>query len=98
MLNRSILLLVTTILFASCQSGNAHNVEAQQPAFTPANGSPISVPPGPGNVITGDVNNDKKPDLVVACGRSRSITILFGKGDGEFAAAANPVNLPHPPA
>jgi VCBS repeat protein len=97
MLNRSILLLVTTILFASCQSGNAHNVEAQQPAFTPANGSPISVPPGPGNVITGDVNNDKKPDLVVASGRSRSITILLGKGDGQFAAATNPISLPHSP-
>ena len=98
MINHSILLLVATILFASCQSGSANNVEAQQSSFTPAAGSPISVPTGPGNVIIGDINNDKRPDLVVACGRSRSITILFGKGDGEFAAAANPVNLPHPPA
>jgi len=97
MINRSILLLVATILLASCQSGSANNIEAQQSPFTPAAGSPISVPAGPGNVIIGDVNNDKKPDLVVACGRSRSITILFGKGDGQFAAAANPINLPHPP-
>ncbi len=97
MLNRSILLLVATILFASCQSGNANNVEAQQLSFTPAAGSPISVPAGPGNVVIGDVNNDKKPDLVVASGKSRSITILFGKGDGQFAAAANPINMTHPP-
>ena len=97
MLNRSILLLAATILFASCQAGNAHNIEAQQSPFTPAAGSPISVPPGPGNIIIGDVNNDKKPDLIVACGRSRSITILLGKGDGQFAATANPINLPYPP-
>jgi FG-GAP-like repeat len=97
MLNHAILLLVTTILLASCQSGNANNVEAQQSSFTPAAGSPISVPAGPGNVITGDVNNDKKLDLIVACGKSRSITILLGKGEGQFAAAANPINMPHPP-
>ena len=98
MFNRSILLLVTTILFASCQSGQAHDVEAQESPFTPAAGSPISVPPGPGNVTIGDVNNDKKPDLIVACGRSRSITILLGKGDGQFAAAANPISLPYSPS
>jgi len=97
MINHSILLLVTTLLFASCQSGNANNVEAQQSSFTPAVGSPISVPAGPGNVIIGDVNNDKKLDLIVACGRSRSLTILLGKGDGQFAAAANAINMPHPP-
>ena len=49
MINHSILLLVTTVLFASCQSGNANNVEAQQSSFMPAAGSPISVPAGPGN-------------------------------------------------
>jgi hypothetical protein len=91
------LLLVLGLLFISCPSGNTNNAEAQQPSFTPATGSPISVPSGPGNVIMGDVNNDKKPDLLVACGRSRSITILLGKGDGQFAAAANPINMTHPP-
>lgn len=97
MFNHSILLLVTTVLFASCQSGNANNVEAQQPSFVPATGSPISVPAGPGNVITGDVNNDKKLDLFVASGKSRSIIILLGKGDGQFTAAANSISMPHPP-
>ncbi|HKG59290.1 MAG TPA: VCBS repeat-containing protein [Pyrinomonadaceae bacterium] len=96
--NHSLLLLVATILgITSCQSGNANHVEPQQSSFTPAAGSPISVPGGPGNVITGDVNNDKKPDLVVACGKSRSITIMLGKGDGQFATTANPINLTHPP-
>jgi hypothetical protein len=93
----SIFLAATILAFTSCQSGNAGNAEAQQSSFKPAAGSPISVPPGPGNVIIGDVNNDKKPDLLVACGRSRSITILLGKGNGQFVAAANPISMPHPP-
>jgi len=91
------ILLATILAFNSCQTGNANNAEPQQSLFTPAAGSPISVPPGPGNVIIGDVNKDKNPDLLVACGKSRSITILLGKGNGQFVAAANPINMPHPP-
>ena len=92
----SILLPASTLLcllFASCQSGNANS----QSLFTPAPGSPISVAGGPGNLVIGDVNNDKKLDLVVACGKNRSVTILLGKGDGRFAAAANSTTVPHSP-
>jgi hypothetical protein len=85
------------LLFTSCQSGNANNIEAQQSFFTPAPGSPISIPGGAGNVIIGDVNNDKKPDLVVTCGKNRSIAVLLGKGDGQFAAAAISTTVPHMP-
>ena len=31
------------------------------------------------------MNRDSKPDLVVASGTSRSLTVLLGKGDGHFA-------------
>jgi hypothetical protein len=98
--NRSISLLMPTVLcllFTTCQSGNANNSEAQQSLFVPARGSPVSVPGEPGNVLTGDVNNDQKPDLVVACGKNRSITVLHGKGDGQFDAAGNPIIVPDPP-
>jgi hypothetical protein len=91
------LLLVLGLLSISCQSGVASNAEPQQSLFTPAAGSPISVATGPGNVIIGDVNNDKKPDLVVTSGRNHSISILLGKGNGQFAAAASSINLPFPP-
>ena len=39
----------------------------------------------------------KSLDLVVACGKSRSITVLLGKGDGQFAAAASAIIVPDPP-
>jgi hypothetical protein len=94
---RSILLLATVVLsLTSCQSGNAINIEAQESLFTPAPGSPISVPGGAGNVIIGEVNNDKKPDLVVTCGKNRSIAVLLGKGDGQFAVASS-TSVPQSP-
>jgi len=97
--SRSILVLasiVLCVLFTSCESGNANNVDAQESLFTPAPGSPVSIPGGAGNVIIGDVNNDQKPDLVVTCGRNRSIAVLLGKGDGQFAVAIS-TNVPEIP-
>ena len=80
-----VLTTLALIVFTSCQSGNANGTaEAQQSLFTLAVGSPISIPNGPSNVVIGDMNNDKKPDLVVACGQCRSIIVLPGKGDGQF--------------
>ncbi len=81
----------------ACQSGNANNTEAQQSLFTHATGSPISVPGGAGNVVIGDLNNDKKLDLVVAGAKNRSVAVLLGKGDGQFAASASSTTVPHPP-
>ena len=98
---RTALLLVTTslwvLLITSCQSGSATSTEAQQSLFTNATGSPISIPGEPGNVVIGDMNNDKKPDLVVACGKSRGITILLGKGDGQFGSPASTTTVPDSP-
>jgi len=65
--------------------------------FTQAPGSPISIAGGPGNVVIGDLNNDKKLDLVVTSGRSRSIAVLLGKGDGQFAAPTSTKTVSEPP-
>jgi hypothetical protein len=98
---RAALLLVAAALwfvfFTSCQSGNATNSQSQQSLFSNAPGSPISIAEGPGNVITGDLNNDKKLDLVVACGKNRSIKVLLGKGDGQFAAPASTTTVTDSP-
>lgn len=96
------LLLVSILslpLFTGCQSGNAKVTEAQaaESFFTSAPGSPISLNCGPGNLVIGDMNNDKKPDLVVACGKNKSVLVLPGKGDGQFSAAVSSTTVPDSP-
>ena len=89
-----LLLFASIALWTSCQSGNATNTAETQPSFfTPAPGSPISVAGGASNVRIGDVNNDKNLDLVVSCGKNRTIAVLLGKGDGQFGS---PVSTPLP--
>ena len=48
-------------------------------------------------MVIGDLNNDKKLDLVVAGAKNRSIAVLLGKGDGQFAVSASSTTVPHPP-
>lgn len=95
-----VLLMATALslfLVTSCQTGNATYTQAQHSLVTTAPGSPIPIPDGPSNVVIGDVNTDKKPDLVVALGKTRSITVLLGKGDGQFAAPASTTQVPESP-
>ena len=84
--------------FISCPSGYVpDSQQTQQSLFTNAAGSPISVAAGPGNVLLGDMNNDRKPDLVVACGKSRKVLIFPGKGDGQFGAPLSESAVPDSP-
>lgn len=86
---RSVVLLASIVLcFTACQ--------AQRALFTHAPGSPVAVPGGAGNVVIGDLNNDKKLDLVVSAAKNNSISVLLGKGDGQFATASS-TTVPHPP-
>src|ERR1041384_2123785 len=62
-----------------------------------AQDSPVSVQCGPSNILLGDMNNDRKLDLIVACSRAHSITVLEGKGNGQFGAALSNTTLPDPP-
>src|SRR5262249_54293663 len=78
----------TVLLGSACAAP-----QAQRPLLAPAPDSPIAVAGAPGNVALGDVNQDGKPDLVVASGRG--ITVLLGQGDGRFRAArGSPVKVP----
>ena len=97
-LGRLTLLLVASwsSVFVSCAAGN-NSSKAQQALFTNAPGSPVAIQGGPGNVLIADMNNDRKLDLVVACTRARSITVLEGKGNGQFGAALSNTTLAEAP-
>ena len=96
---RLTLLLVAswTSFFISCPSGNTPSNASEQSLFANAPGSPVSVQGGPGNILIGDMNNDRKLDLVVAFARARSITVLEGKGNGQFGAALSNTTLAEAP-
>jgi hypothetical protein len=42
---------------------------------------------GPMSVAISDLNNDRKPDVIVANGRSNNVTILLGDGKGRLSQA-----------
>ena len=81
----------------SCLSGNTSSHATQQSLFANAPGSPVSVQGGPSNILIGDMNNDRKLDLVVALGRTPSITVLEGKGNGQFGGPLSTTTLAEPP-
>ena len=91
-------LLLAVLFLSSCSTGQANVATQQQTLFAPAPGSPIAVGCGPGNVSIGDLNNDGKHDLVVACGEQRRLVVLLNTGsrEGQFHAS-NPIPLPDPP-
>lgn len=86
-----------TSFFISCPSGNVPSNALQQSLFTNAPNSPVTVQDGPGNVLIGDMNNDRKLDLIVAFARTRSIAVLEGKGNGQFGAALSNTTLAEAP-
>jgi FG-GAP-like repeat len=91
------LLMAASWISFSCPSGNISSDASQQALFDNAPGSPVAVQGGPGNVLIGDMNNDRKLDLVVACAGARSITVLEGKGNGQFGAALSNTTLAEAP-
>ena len=69
--------------------------QAQPPLLEMAEGSPIDIGGAPGGLALGDVDGDRKPDLVVVSGRG--VTVLIGQGDGQFRTTeASPIALPGP--
>ncbi|HYH58408.1 MAG TPA: FG-GAP-like repeat-containing protein [Thermoleophilaceae bacterium] len=78
------------LVSASALTGPAH---AQVPNFVPFSSSPESAGQNPGDVGVGDLNGDGKLDLVVANLGSGNVSVLLGKGTGDFN---QPVTSPEP--
>lgn len=87
----------STSFFISCPSSNTPSNPSQQALFANASGSPVAVQGGPSNILIGDMNNDRKLDLVVGSAQARSITVLEGKGNGQFGAALSNTTLAEAP-
>jgi len=68
----------------------------EEPLFKPAPGSPIAVAGFPGNIALGDVNQDGKPDLVVASGPG--FTVPPGSRSSRAARSPSRVRASHAPA
>ena len=81
------LLLAASAISLPYPSGAAPSDATEQPPFTNAQGSPVVVQGAPNNVLIGDMNNDRKLDLVVSFAQAKAITVLEGKGNGQFGAA-----------
>ena len=91
------LLLTASWSSLSCPSGNTTSNPSQQPLFANAQGSPVAVQGAPNNVLIGDMNNDRKLDLVVSLARARAITVIEGKGGGQFGAPLSTTTVADPP-
>jgi hypothetical protein len=81
----------------ACPAANTPSSESQQSFFASAPGAPVPVKGEPSNILIGDMNNDQKLDLIVACSGARSITVLEGKGNGQFGAVLSNTTLAEPP-
>jgi hypothetical protein len=92
----SLVSFLMMICLSSCSAGHANGDSTQQPIFAVAPGSPVSVPCGASNVVSGDLNKDGKPDLLVTCGEGRALTVLLGTGGGQFRAS-NQIPVPDIP-
>ena len=88
--------LIAILIYSAC-SFSCRSQTVTPSILTPAEHSPIVMPCGPGNLVTGDLNKDGNVDLVVACGETRTLTIFKGLGNGQFEKINSPLSFPYPP-
>ena len=76
----------------------ATQVHSQGPLFEPAPDSPLTVGPGPGQVVLADINRDGHLDMVTRHLLNQSVAVLLGDGKGHFAPVADgPMSFSYQP-
>src|SRR5262249_14909171 len=86
-------LFACTVTLTGLCFGISRSPDPAWPLFVAAPGSPITVTGRPQNLAVGDVNNDGKPDLVIACA-DQQVIVFLGDGKGGFkAAVGSPIKL-----
>src|SRR3990172_6219863 len=80
-------------LTIACRSAG----QAEPPPFQDAPGSLFSVGIPPAALVLAELNHDGILDVITANAESQNLTILFGKGDGQFRAAGQPIPVPIKP-
>ncbi|HKO99114.1 MAG TPA: VCBS repeat-containing protein [Pyrinomonadaceae bacterium] len=88
--------LLAVVFLSSCNAGQANISSSQRPLFIAAPGSPITIACGSSNLVVGDLNNDRKTDLIASCEQARTLTVLLGTGDARFRESP-PIPLPDGP-
>ena len=85
--------MITAAVAVNCGTSSSRVIS------TPATeNSRFAVGTAPGSVEIADLNNDGKPDIVVANEQSNNVTILLGDGKGGFAEAkGSPFPAGHDP-
>lgn len=78
------LLVLSTFLFEGCGQTDSSSSKNN---ITSSDVIKINVGKAPGSVEVADLNNDKLLDLIVSSEQDRSVTILLGKGNGQFEQA-----------
>jgi len=89
-------LLYAAIVLAAGGAGSTRQEQRQTSLFAP--GLRLEVGRQPGDVAVGDVNNDRRIDIVTANGGGGDVTVLLGDGRGGFLPAASswPTGGPKP--
>ena len=82
-MTRSVFPIMTALLFYGSGS-----IDAQTPLLTPAPGSPVSVGPGSGQVLFGDLDRDGHLDMVTR--HLLDLRVRFFRGDGKGGFTAFP--------
>ncbi|MGD8397165.1 MAG: VCBS repeat-containing protein, partial [Candidatus Eiseniibacteriota bacterium] len=74
------LLLAVLAIVAGAATGAATGTAATQPLFGPPSETPTGATPR--DVVSGDLDEDGQPDLVVANYDAQNVTLLLGDGEG----------------